>query len=117
MPHAALKPCSYPSCPNLVKHGYCQLHRKAEINYHNQDAQKLYGTARWQRLRRLQLSKEPWCAECLLSNIYTPATDVDHIQPHRGNPQLFYKGPFQSLCHSCHSRKTAGEVFVQGRGA
>jgi len=27
---------------------------------------------------------------------------VDHITPHKGNEQLFYDGPFQSLCKLHH---------------
>jgi hypothetical protein len=38
------------------------------------------------------------------------ATECDHIQPHRGDPVKFYSGPFQSLCKSCHSKKTDQEI-------
>jgi 5-methylcytosine-specific restriction protein A len=37
------------------------------------------------------------------------ATDVDHVVPHRGDIKLFMTGELQSLCHSCHSRKTIAE--------
>ena len=38
------------------------------------------------------------------------ATDVDHIVPHRGDARLLYdENNLQSLCKSCHSRKTATE--------
>ncbi|HLE04976.1 MAG TPA: hypothetical protein VI729_10260, partial [Anaerolineales bacterium] len=47
------------------------------------------------------------------ANIYTEATDVDHVEGW-SNEQEFYSGPFQSLCHACHSRKTAGEVKTRG---
>lgn len=89
--------------------GYCDKHRPANP-YRNQAKQNLYSTARWTHLRRLQLSREPWCAECLRANVYTPATDVDHVVAHRGDPGLFFGGKLQSLCHACHSRKTAQEV-------
>ncbi len=37
-----------------------------------------------------------------------PATDVDHVIPHRGNEQLFWdEENWQALYHECHSRKTA----------
>jgi len=84
--------------------------RAAEVNYHDREAQRLYSTVRWQRMRVLQLSTHPWCAECLRANIYTPATDVDHVNPHHGDQQLFYSGELQSLCHSHHSSKTIREV-------
>ena len=108
MPYAALKPCSYPGCPNLVKSGRCDQHPYPDA--HDPDSQKLYNTRRWKRIRSRQLIKEPWCADCLKINIYTPATDCDHIEPHRGDPVIFFKGPFQSLCHSHHSQKTDIEI-------
>lgn len=109
MPLSALRPCSYPGCFNLVRSGRCELHPYPDA--HDPESQKLYNTRRWKRIRVAQLTKEPWCADCLKDNRYIPATECDHITPHRGDPMKFYKGPFQSLCHYCHSRKTAQEVF------
>jgi len=116
MPRRALQSCAYPGCPELVVKGYCDKHgiQTRKVNDHHQEWQRFYNTKRWKRRRKRQLAKEPWCAECLRANIYTPATDVDHVDPHRGDPELFFKGPVQSLCKSCHSKKTADEV--NGRG-
>lgn len=61
-----------------------------------------YKTARWQRIRARQLNAEPLCAFCLDVGRVTAATICDHIEPHRGDPELFWRGPFQSLCKSCH---------------
>ena len=112
MPTAMLKPCSYPGCTNLVRSGRCSAHPYPD--QHNHESQKLYNSKRWLGIRARQLKKQPWCEECLRANIYTAATDVDHIEPHRGDVTRFYKGPFQSLCKSCHSKKTAGEVLGGG---
>jgi 5-methylcytosine-specific restriction protein A len=39
------------------------------------------------------------------------ATDVDHIEPHKGSWERFTdRDNLQSLCHSCHSRKTLAEM-------
>lgn len=44
-------------------------------------------------------------------------TDVDHIVPHRGDPELLYdEANLQSLCHECHSKKTAREDGGFGNG-
>ena len=46
----------------------------------------------------------------------TPATDVDHIRDHKGDWGLFTdRENLQSLCHSCHSRKTAAEMLGKRR--
>ena len=114
MPNASLKPCACPGCSALVAHGYCDQHKSAVQYPRDKERQALYGTRLWKRIRARQLAKEPWCKECLRANIYTPATDVDHIERHMGDKEKFFRGPFQSLCHACHSRKTNEEM---GRGA
>jgi hypothetical protein len=35
--------------------------------------------------------------------IVTIATVADHVEPHRGNMDLFWHGPLQSLCATHHS--------------
>lgn len=63
----------------------------------------LYKTAAWASMRENQLAREPFCRTCGYD-----ATTADHVIPHRGNLELFYDvDNLQSLCHSCHSRKTA----------
>jgi len=66
--------------------------------------EKRYNTRRWRRLRALHLAEEPTCREC-----GQLATDVDHITPVRLGGS-FWGGPFQSLCKSCHARKSAHEA-------
>lgn len=109
MPFSMLKACSYPGCTTLVRTGRCKEH--PYLDAHDAESEKLYHTARWARIRKRQLAKDPWCAQCLLQDVYTPATVVDHVIPHRGDPVKFYRGPFQSLCKTCHDRKTAKEVL------
>jgi len=111
MPYAAPKPCSYPGCNTLVRFGRCDQHKSMLTYARDPERQALYNTAAWHRIRLAQLAAEPWCAECLRANIYIPATDVDHEEPHRGDPVKFYTGKLQSLCHPCHSSKTAAEVL------
>jgi 5-methylcytosine-specific restriction endonuclease McrA len=60
--------------------------------------------------RRIWLSQNPWCEDCLRANIYTPATDVHHKVRHEGDIDKFLSDDLESLCHACHSRKTAEEV-------
>ena len=39
--------------------------------------------------------------------VYTKATVVDHIVPHRGDPKLFWDPDnWQTLCKRCHDKKT-----------
>ena len=65
----------------------------------------LYPTARWQRLRKAQLEKEPLCAYCMAQGDAVVATVCDHIDGHPNGEteETFWSGPFQSLCQRCHS--------------
>ncbi len=70
----------------------------------------------WRQARLDHLAASPLCVHCLVQGHTTPATDVDHRIPHRGNYALFWDhGNWQSLCKSCHSVKTATEDGGFGR--
>ena len=101
----------------LTREGWCDKHkprqqRKASAAYHG-----WYMLPIWtDRLRPAQLLREPFCREC--ARLYppgdlrhrTPATVVDHIVPHRGDPQLFWdESNWQPLCKACHDHKTGTE--------
>lgn len=60
----------------------------------------------WRRIRAAQLRREPLCRKCLAQSLLTPATDVDHED---GDSSNNAESNLQSLCRSCHSRKTAQE--------
>ena len=112
MPHKAGHPCGHPGCAAVVPAGvkycemHCKLHKGEDIRPGRQHG-NLYGTARWQRLRKQVLAAHPFCEECLKAGRYTKADTIDHIVPHRGNPDLFFEpGNLQALCKSCHDRKT-----------
>jgi len=62
----------------------------------------LYGHARWRRRRAHQLRAEPLCAFCTRLGRTVPATVADHVEPHRGDLDLFWNGALQSLCKFCH---------------
>ena len=64
---------------------------------------RLYATARWRALRLAQLRDEPLCRICRAAGLVTAATTCDHVNPHRGDVDAFWRGPFQSLCTPCHS--------------
>ena len=63
-----------------------------------------YNTARWKRLRALQLSTEPLCRFCKQQGRDTLATVADHVVPVAKDPELaFDQDNLQSLCAQCHS--------------
>ncbi len=105
MPRAALRPCSYPGCNELVEHGRCEKHQVIETKYQRDpERQRLYDR-KWQAVRKRQLAAQPWCEDCLEQGIYTAATDVHHVIPHRGDKEIFLSSPKRSLCGTCHKKR------------
>lgn len=111
-----LRPCRYPGCCVLVSDGYCDAHqprgdrRSAEA----QSWRWMYRTDEWRLdLRPMQLLREPFCRECAKYGRRVRATDVDHVVDHKGDWSKFCdRSNLESLCHSCHSRKTARETYA-----
>jgi 5-methylcytosine-specific restriction protein A len=95
----------------LAIDGRCDRHRRAEQR--EIDARRGTRTSRgydnrWARARAGFLRAHPLCVQCEADGRVTAATVVDHIRPHKGNQALFWdQSNWQSLCASCHSRKTA----------
>lgn len=74
-----------------------------------------YKTARWQRRRAQQLRKEPLCWRCLEEGRTTPATVANHTTPHKGDPELFWRGPLDSQCKPHHD-STQQSIEKGGEG-
>ena len=50
---------------------------------------------------------------CLERGIVMAAEICDHVEPHHGDANKFWLGPFQSLCERCHN---SAKRFVETRG-
>lgn len=113
MPMKPMKPCAYPSCPELTNGRYCDKHQKKvtkEYDTRRGSATERGYDNRWRRTRLRYLTEHPLCVECQKVGKLTPANTVDHIKPHKGDKELFWdESNWQSLCQRCHSVKTAKE--------
>lgn len=115
MPKAAPRPCTHPGCGVLVHDGSgrCARHRRVEAR--ELDARRGSSTARgygykWQQASAAYLRSYPLCVRHQARGQLVPATEVDHIVPHRGDMGLFWqRANWQPLCKPCHSAKTATE--------
>ena len=62
-----------------------------------------YKTARWQKLRLSVLQRDRYtCQSCGRIEGETSRLVCDHIEPHGGDEEKFWNGPFQTLCKPCH---------------
>lgn len=119
MPRRAARPCKAPGCPNLVRGqgAYCEEHSKQQKTKSDAQrgtaAQRGYG-ARWRRLRKMFLAENPLCADPFGVHAErgetVAASQVDHIvAKSRGGTDDWDN--LQSLCRSCHDRKTKLEAY------
>ena len=99
-----LRPCAAGGCPALVRGDrYCSKHRRT-VGPNAKRADTHYMSARWARLRKLILARDPWCKLCGV----TSSNEVDHIVPRAKGGEDTMENLW-GLCKSCHSRKTARE--------
>ena len=99
-------PCLQPGCPTLTLRSWCDEHRSPNVyEERRMSAHRRGYTARWAKVARTFLYRHPVCAHC-----GGAATEVDHVDglgPH--GPRGWDETNWQSLCKSCHSRKTTRE--------
>lgn len=115
MANKPMRPCRWPGCRQLTRQGYCPAHKPRKTRGESARWHRLYSLPLWRDvLRPGQLLREPWCRQCAQEGRRVRATVVDHIRPHRGDWGLFTDPDnLQSLCKSCHDRKTAREMRHQ----
>jgi 5-methylcytosine-specific restriction protein A len=112
---------------------YCVLHveentitrqrREFDRKRAGDEHRKLYGTARWKRLRMMKLQANPFCEIGIIcdpqpkTGIRARATDVHHLQGIVEQPELAFEwSNLQSACHACHAHVTAlTEGFAKPR--
>jgi 5-methylcytosine-specific restriction protein A len=117
VPERAKSCCRKPGCRNLVdKPGFCFEHVKEkhmQYDRYRESSSKRGYDSKWRKYREYYLAKHPLCVKC--GRI---ATDVDHIKAVNGqsDPLFWVESNHQSLCHECHSRKTALENGGLGNG-
>lgn len=110
MPLRVKKPCGYIGCYTLSTERYCTKHapiaearRREYFDRQRPSAAERGYDHMWRKLRKLFLAKNPICSCGQL------ALEVDHIIPLSKGGSKTDESNLQSLCKSCHSRKTATE--------
>jgi 5-methylcytosine-specific restriction protein A len=104
------KKCRELGCKNdkTSRSCFCEEHGGG-ITEKGKANSKLYSSGFWQKQRKVELSKKPLCASCLLEGRVVQAEAIDHVFPHRQDDNKFRFNLFQSLCVPCHTNKTLEE--------
>jgi len=104
---------SSPRCPD---HPPKHQHTERKQHQHNEQGKVIYHTYKWKKLRKAYAADHPLCEHCLRYEIYTPLAVVDHIKELSDGGEPYERSNLQSLCHSCHNRKTASERRIRDKG-
>lgn len=81
-----------------------------DVEYDRLTASDRGYTAKWRRERAIYLLDNPLCVLHLSKGRTVAATIIDHIEPHKGNDELFWdQGNWQALCKPCHDRHKQGQ--------
>lgn len=115
MPSRAAKACAKPGCGALTSGHWCEAHaRQAEQVRREGRAGGFKYDHRWRKRRAAWLTANPLCVSCEARGIIKQASDVDHVVPLSAGG-VDDESNYQSLCHDCHSAKTALEDGGFGR--
>lgn len=114
-----MKFCLWPGCTKRTRGAYCDDHSRSYERTQRGSAQERGYDARWTIAARAFLREFPLCgmrpsgrppvmSRCHDQHRVTPATLVDHVDPHRGDQAKFWDraGNWQALCRDCHDAKT-----------
>jgi 5-methylcytosine-specific restriction protein A len=112
MPQAPLRPCRAPGCAVVGPCAEHELVRGRQVRERRPLWDGWYRIARWRHavwgLRARVLARSPLCVMCRGEGRVVAASQVDHIVPHQGDPELFWKvDNLQALCDRHHAEKTA----------
>ena len=73
------------------------------------DNASFYNSKRWRALRNYFIQKNPLCAQCKRDGIIRGAQMVDHVVPITMGGSPVDQKNLQSLCNSCHAKKSGRE--------
>ncbi|EYD71591.1 HNH endonuclease [Rubellimicrobium mesophilum DSM 19309] len=100
-----MKPSRLCGCGRVIPGGEtcgpCTAERKARAEQRRPNANARGYTSVWRKASARFLEEHPFCRH---DGCRARATLVDHVRPHRGDPQLFWdKTNWQPLCTTHHS--------------
>jgi len=104
-------------CHRLTEGTRCPEHEQAKRGRIHRRGSRFYKEPQWKRFSKSFRAEHPRCAnpdgnsDCTLVS-----QETDHVVPVPDGctREQFYAGPFQALCRSCHSAKTARENAFGG---
>lgn len=95
-----------PSKPQKIARSWVKETKPFERENSNQE---FYNSWPWRKLRKRYLESNPLCVHCEAADVITKAKVVDHIVRINAGGEPLNEDNLQSLCESCHNKKSATE--------
>ena len=92
--------------PNKIQRSYVPVRLAFE---RENDNSEFYNSWPWRKAAKRFKLKNPLCVHCDALGIATQVKVVDHIVPINKGGERLDEANFQSLCESCHNKKSALE--------
>ena len=80
------------------------------------DNSAFYNSWPWRKFAKRFKQNNPLCLSCESNGLIVPAKVVDHIVTINNGGDKLDEGNCQSLCESCHNRKSSHESRAGGMG-
>jgi 5-methylcytosine-specific restriction enzyme A len=92
--------------PNKIQRSWVPQRKAFERENKNTE---FYNSWPWRKKAKAHKIKFPLCAECLKKDLTVVGTVADHIIPINAGGAKLDDNNIQTLCESCHNRKSASE--------
>jgi len=80
------------------------------------DNSSFYNSWPWRKFAKRFKQANPLCVECEKNDLVVPVKVVDHVVPINAGGAKLDEANCQSLCESCHNRKSSHESRGGGYG-
>jgi len=92
--------------PNKVVRSWVAQRAAFERTNSNSD---FYNSWPWRKFAKIFKANNPLCVECLKKELIVPVYVVDHVVAINAGGERLNENNCQSLCESCHNRKSSNE--------
>ena len=92
--------------PNKIERSWVPQRKAFERENSNTG---FYNSWPWRKKSKAFKINNPLCIECERNDLIVPVKVVDHIIPINAGGAMLDDDNLQSLCESCHNRKSANE--------
>ena len=75
-----------------------------------------YNSKAWRMTRKFYIKANPLCEQCTREGRTTGGQMVDHIKPVSIGGSRLEQSNLQTLCNSCHNKKSANESVEYRKG-